>query len=338
MTAHSKQLAKFLIRILITTALLIWVFSRIDLQQFWQTVKLARWEFLFAVWATVIMFFWIQSIKMKLILKKQGCNVNISTLFGASAVTALYSMVIPGILSTGVKWYILKKDTGKGTNILSAMVYNQLSLMVVMTVFGLGALIATNPTSLLLTNTKNQWLLPAICAILLTTIILTSILMLNPKTGGKVIKGISYILKPLPPRIRQKSEETLEQIAIFQVVGYQFHLIIALITIIACLIGGILIYTLSARAANITAPVTVFLWLSAIIYVLGRVPISIANLGVREATLVGLLALYGVEKPAALLMSMILFSAAVFMAIIGAMYQLCWAASAKKRSSSNSES
>jgi hypothetical protein len=55
----------------------------------------------------------------------------------------------------------------------------------------------------------------------------------------------------------------------------------------------------------------------------------VANLGVREATLVGFLAVYGVEKSAAMLMSMILFSTLVFMAIIGAAYQLAWTPSTR---------
>jgi len=61
-----------------------------------------------------------------------------------------------------------------------------------------------------------------------------------------------------------------------------------------------------------------------------RIPISVANLGVREFTLVGLLALYGVDKSQALLMSMILFSALIVMALIGAIYQLSWTVSEKK--------
>ncbi|MEK7995478.1 MAG: hypothetical protein AAB403_16885, partial [Planctomycetota bacterium] len=68
-------------------------------------------------------------------------------------------------------------------------------------------------------------------------------------------------------------------------------------------------YVLAARTASIVAPVSAFVWLCSLIYVLGRMPISIANLGVREVTLVGFLAVYGVGKPAAMLMSMILFSA-----------------------------
>ena len=331
MTDRTKQLAKLLIRILITTGLLIWVFSKIDLEQFRQTVKTARWWFLIAVWVLVLIIFWINSIKMRLILKKQDCNVSIATLFGVSAVTLFYSMIIPGILSTGVKWYILKKDTGKSSNVLSSMVYNQMSIMVVMTVFGLAALMITNPTSLLMADTDNHWLLPAVCGILLTAIILISLLLLNSRTGGKIIKAFTFLLKPFPAKIRQKAREILEQLAIFQNVGGRFHLTIASITIIANLIGGVLIYFLSAKAANITAPVGVFVWLCTVIYVLGRIPISVANLGVREFTLVGLLGIYGVAKPQALLMSMILFSAVILMAAIGAIYQLFWALTAKKK-------
>ncbi len=330
MTNRSKQFAKLLIRILITTGLLIWVFSKIDLEQFRQTVKTARWWFLFAVWVLVVIIFWINSIKMQLILKKQDCNVSIATLFGASAVTLFYSMIIPGILSTGVKWYILKKDTGKSSNVLSSMVYNQMSIMVVMTVFGLAALMITNPASLSTADTNNHWLLPAGCGILMAAIILISLLLLNSRTGGKIIEAFELLLKPFPAKIRQKAREILEQLAIFQSAGGRFHLTIASITIIANLIGGVLIYFFSAKAANITAPAGVFVWLCAIIYILGRIPISVANLGVREFTLVGLLGIYGVAKPQALLMSMILFSAVILMAAIGAIYQLFWALTAKK--------
>ena len=332
MTDRTKQFVKLLIRILITTGLLIWVFSKIDLEQFRQTAKTAKWWFLFAVWVLVVIIFWINSIKMQLILKKQDCNVSIATLFGASAITLFYSMIIPGILSTGVKWYILKKDTGKSSNVLSSMFYNQMSIIVVMMVFGLAALMITNPTSLLNTDSNNRWLLPVVSGILLAAIILISLLLLNGRTGGKIIKAFTLLLKPLPAKIHRNAQNILEQLAIFQSVGGKFHLTIASITIIANLIGGVLIYFLSAKAANITAPVGVFVWLCAVVYILGRIPISVANLGVREFTLVGLLGIYGVEKSPALLMSMILFSTVILMAAIGAIYQLFWALTAKNRS------
>jgi hypothetical protein len=51
---------------------------------------------------------------------------------------------------------------------------------------------------------------------------------------------------------------------------------------------------------------------------------------VREATLVTLLAGYGVEESSALLMSMILFSSLIFMAAVGVSYQLYWAIRSKR--------
>jgi hypothetical protein len=267
---------------------------------------------------------------MQLILKKQDCKIGIATIFRASAVTSFYSMILPGLLSTGAKWYILKKDSGKGSNVLSSMVYNQLLTMFIMIVFGLAALMITNPVLILKTDVNNRWLLPLICGILLTVIILIALLLLSSRTGGKIIDGFGFFLRPFPVKIRQKARELLDQIATFQAAGAGFHLKIASVTTIDTLIGGVIIYVLSARAANVAAPVGVLVWICAAICVLGRLPISVANLGVREITLVGLLGIYGVEKSQALLMSMILFSALVFMAIIGAIYQIYWAVSSKK--------
>jgi uncharacterized membrane protein YbhN (UPF0104 family) len=325
MTVTTKQLTKLLIRILITTALLIWVFRKTDLEQFLQTVKSARWQFLIAVWLLTIILFWIRSIKMRLILKKQGCLISTNTIFGATVVTCLYSLILPGILSTGVKWYILKKGTGKSSNVLCSMIYNQWLIMTIMMVFGLTALMFTNPASLSISNKTYQRLFPVVCGILLLVIIVITLHLLNRRTGAKITKGIAALLRSLPAKIRQKILEMLDQIATFQTAGAGFHLGIAAASIIDTLIGGVIIYILSARAANITEPtIGTFTWLCAIIYLLGRIPVSIANLGVREVILVVLLAPYGVEEPQALLMSMILFSALIFMAIIGTFYQLFW--------------
>jgi hypothetical protein len=238
-------------------------------------------------------------------------------------------MILPGILSTGVKWYILKKGTGKSSNVLCSMIYNQWLIMTIMMVFGLAALMFTNPASLSISNITNQRLFHVVCGILLLAIIVVSLLLLNSRTDGKITKAIAVLLRPFPAKIRQKGLEVLDQIATFQTAGAGFHLKVASISIIDTLIGGVIVYILSARAANVNAPVGTFVWLCALIYILGRVPVSIANLGVREVMLVVLMAPYGVEKSQALLMSMILFSALIVMAVIGAGYQIFWTVAAK---------
>ncbi len=320
MTDKSKKILKLFIRITVTSVLLIWVFYNIERQQLIETLKTARWSFLIAVWALVAMIYWINSIKMRLILKEQDCNLNTVMIFGVSAVTALYSMVMPGMFSMGVKWYFLRKGTSKGIHVFSSMVYNQLSNIVIMMMFGLGVLILTNPASIIWANTEASHLLPAICTILLVIVVLFCLLLLNKQTGGKIIKAISVLLKPFPAGIRQKAQEILQQIALFQFVGWKFHLIMFLITIGGTSVGGVIMYIFAAKAANVTVPLSTFAWLWAVIFILQRVPISIANLGVREAILSSVLPIYGVESSKAVMMSLILFSALVFMAFLGAVF------------------
>ena len=324
MTTRGKKAVKLLVRIIITTLLLVLVFSQIDFSNFWQTVRTARWEFLLAVWIFTVILFWIRCITLQLILRKQNCYIKVATLFRASAISSLYSMIMPGMLSTGAKWYILKKDTGKGTSVFSSMVYNQLSIIISATVCALAALILTNPATIILNNTKNQWMLPVLCIVLLVMVILVAVLLLNSRTGGVVIQSLRFLLKAFPSKIRQKGQEVLDQIAVFQVAGWRFHAIIAFITTGGTFIGAFAIFLFAARAANINVSPSVFLWLWPFIYIVGRLPISVANLGVREISLVGILSLYGVEKSSALLMSMILFSALILMAMIGAVLQFSW--------------
>lgn len=46
------------------------------------------------------------------------------------------------------------------------------------------------------------------------------------------------------------------------------------------------------------------------------------EMGVREAILLSVLLMYGVEFPSVVLMSLILFSALVFIAVLGVLFQL----------------
>jgi uncharacterized membrane protein YbhN (UPF0104 family) len=315
-------------RFLVAAILFAWVFSQVEIGQFGRTVSAARWHYLLGVWLLTVLFSLLQSYALQIILRRQGCPVGLHRLFAATCVTALYSLVLPGILSTGVKWYILKRSTGKGTNVLSGMLYNQVTLAVVMTVLGLAGLIVTNPSQAILPE-AHHWL-PLACSVALVLILLLSVLALNERAGGPVIRLLLVLTRPLPSLMREKSREVLTQIATFQTSGWGFHATIAAINLVDCLFVSLLIYFCAARAVFVAVPVGVLLWLGSVVYVLGRIPISVANLGVREVTLVGLLGLYGIDKSAALLMSMVLFSSLVFLALVGMVYKLVWSVGADR--------
>lgn len=317
MTERYKQIMKFIAKLLVTVILLFWVISRIDLTQFSQTLRNAQWGFLWVVWGLTAVSYWLLSIKMRLILKKQDCHANIGKLFGASAVTALYSMILPGVLDAPVKWYVIRQHTGKGSNVFSSMVYNQFSVLLFTSASALVALIVTNPAG--------NWQLPAICLALLVFLITVCLSLASHTLGPKLTNYLSHVIEePLPTSFRNTSYRILQQLSVFQTASWSFHFKVLLFNFVSITIIGTTIYIFAAEAARIDVPIGVFIWQCAVIFILGRLPISIANLGVREFTLVGTLAFYGVDAPSALLMSMIIFSNRILMAIIGAVFQLCW--------------
>ena len=313
MVTRKKAIFKFLLRVIITVTLMWIVLSRIDLQQVGQAVKTAKPAYLVVLWLLSIAALLIMSFKLKLILRKLECEVQVGTLFRASAITAFYSLFIPGLLSTGVKWYILKRHTGRGSRVLSSMIYNQTTDNYFRVLFGLIAMAVTFPS--------RQKEVRIICGITVAVFIIVYVLLLSERTGLKVNAAIGYVLRFFPKIISNPAQIILDQMKIFQSAGWSFHLLIAAVNIVIAFLG-VAIFVCAAKAAAISIPVSGLVWQSAAIYILGRLPISIANLGVREYTLIGCMEIYHVGAPQAFLMSIIIFTGAIIRAIIGVAYLL----------------
>jgi len=326
------SLIKFSLRILITLITLVLIFHWVDLRQFKQTLVQADWGMLAVVWLVNTSLFWIRSLRLRLILSKLDCDVSINTLFGSSAAMALYGIFMPGMLSLAAKWYIIKRATGKGSHIISGMLYNQVSIMVIMVAVGLLALMFTNPLEQLQVSPKQIKWVSAGCLLLFLTVLLAFTAVLSQRVGRQFDGVADFALSHMPAFIQHKAGEILRQIRVFRTIRGRFHLLIALLGLVTGAAGGTVVYMSAAKAAHITLPITVFVWLHAIVYILGRIPISVANCGIREFVIIGFLGMYGVERSQALLMSGIIFSAYIFMAFLGALYQISWSLRKKRPS------
>jgi len=157
-------------------------------------------------------------------------------------------------------------------------------------------------------------------------------LMLNTWTNKKIRPAVEYLLRPLPQKIQDTAERMFGQLKTFQKTGFKFHLKILAVNLLDT-VFGFTSFVFAARAAAIYVPAMALVWQASVVYVLGRVPISIANLGVREFTLVEFLALYGIEAPTAILLSMIVFSRTILLALIGVGFQIAWAVRQRKPAS-----
>ena len=322
---------KLAIRLGITAGLLIWVFRQVDGRQFWQAVPLASREYLALLWLSSVAFLVLRAAKTQYIFRRQSLDVGLLMLFKVSAVTSLYSLILPGLISSGAKWYILKKATGKGATVFNGMLYNQASELIIMSASALVVLIVANPSSILLPDAPS-WALPAVCLALLAAIVLLTALLLGERTNRWISDVLNRLIRLLPARMQDKSRQIVREAALFQSAGWHFHAVNVLYTL-GQVIGSIIVYFFAAQAVHLTIPASVYVWLTSAIFILGRLPITIANLGLREMTLVGILAAYGLDKPSVLLMSMLLFSTVVVKAIVGAGFQIHWSMTGKPEGS-----
>ncbi len=323
---------KLILRFSVTVCALIWVFYLVDLSQVKVAMKEADWRFLVLAWFFNAALFWTRSYRFQLILKKLGCFASVNTLFSASAMMALYGLVMPGMLSLAAKWYVIKKATGKGGHVVTAMVYNQVTIMVVMVAFGLLALSITNPLAQLnLTESQITWL-SCLTVCLFLMILGAFAFLLSHRAGAKMDRALSWGIRWVPDMIRKKAEPILEHFQIFRTLEPGFHLMILILGLLTGALGGGVFYMLAAKATHIQVPFVAYIWMYVIIFILGRIPVTLSNCGLREFVLMGLLGVYGVDKPLALLMSMIIFSAHIFMAFIGALYQISWSLAKRKAS------
>ena len=330
LTENQKKWLKLCLRLSVTGVGLTVVFYLVDLQELKDAIKQVDRRFLVLAWAFNAAMFWCRSYRFQLILKKLSCYVSVNTLFASSAMMALYGMVLPGVLSLTAKWYVIKRATGKGGHVVSAMVYNQVSIMVAMVAFGLLALVVTNPLSQLnLSQSQARWL--SLGGIAMFVVIMGMFAtLLSRRVGGEIDRLIQSCMKGLPALVRTKGDLVLEQIHVFRTLGPGFHIYILVLGLATGALGGGVLYMLAARATHISVPFMAFVWMHAVIYILGRIPVSISNCGVRDFVLMGLMGVYGVGRPEALLMSLIVFSAHIFMAFLGALYQVSWSLSRKR--------
>lgn len=316
MSSRAKNILKYGVKLAVTVLLLFLVFRQTNRADLKEAFTQARWSMVLWVWLVNLLGFWLLSFNMHQILKRQDCHASTLALFATSSVTALYGLVLPGMLDSSVKWYILRRHTGKGTQVFSSMAYSQLAALFVTVFAALGALALTQP----LGRRRISW----ICAVLMGVQVLVWFLLFYRHTGPKFIGVLRRIINHLPAWICNTGNRILDELRIFQSAPWFFHARVAAINFLVMTVLAAVIYVLAARAAWIQVPVGTLIWISALVYILSRLPISIANLGWREWTLTGLLGLYGADPSQVLVMSMVLLSNKFVVAAFGAGFQIHW--------------
>jgi len=117
------------LKALVTSGLLYYVFSRIDLAEIVAAIASARMDLFAAAFLLVLLMNWVSSCRMKRLTERQGMTVSRRRIFEINLITNFYGLFLPGSLAGGaVRWNKLYKTDKNGTGALVAIVFNRFIL------------------------------------------------------------------------------------------------------------------------------------------------------------------------------------------------------------------
>ncbi len=145
-------------------------------------------------------------------------------------------------------------------------------------------------------------------------------LALSRRTAGAFDRVLKSLVRIAPGRVESVLEKVLRALEGLRGMTYRQHagfLVAGLVDFAISILG----FWAAAHALSLGLPLPTIIWVQSAILLLGLLPISFANLGVREGVLVLVLGLYGVEAERAIALGLLLFSRLLVAAGVGGVYQ-----------------
>ncbi|MFH1680885.1 MAG: lysylphosphatidylglycerol synthase transmembrane domain-containing protein [Candidatus Eisenbacteria bacterium] len=237
-------------------------------------------------------------------LRSCGVPIPPSTVLKIAYQTRFFGLFMPGGTNLVVKWYKLSRPLGKASSVLGAMGLSRTLLNLALVAFAVAGVwldarfpwkglrwailafgvLSTVPIGFLVSRRLNRW-------------------------GGATAKRIWAAL-PVPGRSRERLEATsLFTEGIRHLRGREIALLLFLLLLTNT--AHILKHVHICRAVGIEMDAVAFAWIRGVILVCAMAPFTLAGLGVREASLAGLLLSYGVPEEKTIAYSLLFFAAFV---------------------------
>ncbi len=259
---------------------------------------------LFLALILVFLLLLSQTFKWYVILKKQRIKLSFIEAVKLHFISLFYGFITPSKIGSLIKILYLRKRTGSiGESTSSVFIDRSFDLIVVLMLAAIGSIVIINR------RINSIWIFLILIASIIGFLFLISqnrgrkflniILqrMLSSHLYSKTRKGFDGFYKSLPKK--------------------KFLMLPFTLTILNWLITYLPNYIL-ARSIGIEIDYIHFVLILAIATVIGQIPITISGLGTREASLIGLFSLFGVEAYKVMSLSILsLILIAVLPALIG---------------------
>jgi len=279
---------------LIGVVLFIYILTRLDFLELWQTVKkINPWYCLFLPFL-VLLILYLQTLKWWVLLKSQGIKVELAGLFKIHLVSSYYAFITPSRVGYFVKIPYLQSQSGlSATEISGSVIIDRILDVFTLLIFALLGSLS------LLSSYPNVFFI--FLAIFLAFVII--ILFFYSKKRARSFA--SFFKRIIPDKLKEKLEKIFNELYN----NFPAKRKLLLPVLLSAFIWFILYSQtyLIALSLGINIDYWHFIGLLPISTMITLLPITINGLGTREAALILLFSSYNVPQESIVAMSLIGF-------------------------------
>ena len=316
------------LRILVTAGLLLAIFARIRLGDVLANLRTIHLGLLFVGIICYSAGRLSAAWQMQRLARQVGLPFTLGQILMVNFSAAFYELSLPGYVTGGaVRWMRFAQPGNQWGEVLAVIVFNRFLDLLTLTAIGTAF-----------------WVLNAAAGAnaaagvgLLTIFVALALVHLELKHGwiGARISASwpARVARQLPLTVRDKAQ-TLWQLARAAYRQYRLGTKAALPTIAIAVLRhvlGMAAFGLFAAALGIELTWLQVGWVRSVVFVLAMLPVTISGLGVREGSLVLLLAPYGVPAAPAVALSLLLYGQGLLYGAFGGLLELVEACGGSKR-------
>lgn len=310
-----KKKTLLAIKITMSGILLTYLFSIIPFSEILSSIKSAEIIFILIgiILATPISY--LSAFETQYLTKIQGMSLSVFEILKIHLATSFYGLFLPGTLSGGaIKWYKLSKH-GNKSSAAAVVVFNRFLEILIIILIGI---FFSFPSLYALNNQK----LVIVWVLIFLIMIMLYYLLLNKSALNFIEKIILHL--PLLPKtfgLKEKICKFIEAMHQFQNLSFKNHFEIISLMLLYHGIGVISFFCF-ARSLNIDVSIWVIGWVRSAMAIAIMLPLSFAGLGIREGTLVFLLAQYGVLPSNSMALSFLFLFRSILTSLTGGLFEL----------------
>lgn len=302
---------EFVIRLAVTAFLLALLARRIDFSAVWKALADADLRFVLPAFLAYLLGDLCLAQQKAIGLRPLNLRLGALDVFRIGLIASFYGLFLPGELVGGLAmWYKLSREGGQP--IESAVLLVHFRIVNTVSLMAMGAVgISLDP----------RFASPGLRAALaagLASLLLLLVPFSSPRAarlGERLARRWVHELR-MPQVVVLKARTIYRSITSFQSLNWRSIAWLWLLSFLSqflVVVGAQLL----AFSVGIRLPLFVISWVRSAVSILLHLPVSLAGLGVRDASLVWLLESYGVPGTQAVALSMLMFAVGVMIGLVG---------------------